>query len=428
MPIMTPRLGLFVLATLCLLINSQLGRPIWLDEAMELALGAFETTAEAWAAFLRTAGGLNHGQTGAYYMIGHWVGRVFGANVFALRMPSMLFAAFFLYSVHYFLSQLKVRPRWHAWAFLAIVSHRWLSDYFAEARPYMALTACTMGMFAYYVTPLAERKKWQARVIVWVSAVLGCLFHPFFSVYWLLASAFGYLHLRAQKKPAPLFSHLNLAACAVGTVLYFALGSQTWLAHKVAFFAGFDPFYWLPKQWSPERYGYATHFLYLRMFKIPMTALFAAAAVGMFFVPRLKPFRGELVRIFSIIVVALAVSVFLSYLSYRVNYWILERQWIASIALIVVATTWFVSVIERALPAPWSKVWAGLALGLMTLNAGVSAYDRVQKMVEWHQLPDQIAGVNEHSTIEEVKDWETLARANCAKGGPVWPEFKKLFR
>ena len=49
------------------------GRPIWIDEFVHFAFGAFGSTSEAWAAITTSINGVNHGQTGVYMLIDYWL-------------------------------------------------------------------------------------------------------------------------------------------------------------------------------------------------------------------------------------------------------------------------------------------------------------------------------------------------------------------
>lgn len=425
--------GLFGLGFLCILLSIQWGKEIWIDETAEFALGAFGSAIEAWRAFVPTTANLNHGQTGAVYMLGHWLMSFFGADVFWLRFPSLVTGGLLFWYVHYFFEQLKVPIRWQAWAFLALFSHQWISYFFYEARAYVMLEAAAAGALAYYMTPFEMRGGMRARIVGWSSVLIGTIFHPYFSFYWLSACAVGYLYLSMREtRRIPFLMHANLSLSVIGVLIYFGLGWMTWLGHKgpdFSQFAGADPFRFIPKQWSVARYMYQNHFLHLRWFKIPVTLLFGGVAVGIWI---WKPLIRERARFFaalSILACALAVSAVLSYISYRSHYWILERQWVGSFVLCVMGTGWFFSLFEEQLPKAWGTAFAAAALAFTVGSSVLYEARLVAQVREWRPWGAAKPVLTSEQAIKKFgDDWESLARANMAAGGSVWPVFKRMYQ
>src|SRR2546422_6396386 len=82
---------LIAFSIVCLGLSLQPGKALVIDEFLHFAVGAYESTSEAWDIVRASiAGGINHGQTGAYMMVDYWLLRAFGANLFWLRFPSLL--------------------------------------------------------------------------------------------------------------------------------------------------------------------------------------------------------------------------------------------------------------------------------------------------------------------------------------------------
>lgn len=433
--------SLLLLIFICAVLLSGLNRPIWIDETAEFALGAFGSTREAWEAFVRTAGSTNHGQTGSYYMLGHWLMRAFGASTFWLRLPANFLGVFLCLCTVHLLRVLKISFRWQVWAILAIFTQRWLADYFSEARTYIFLAACSVASFSYYMTPLEERSKPTVRLIGWLGISMGAISHPYFSLYWLFTCVLAYLyHLMLREGKAPrtflevtlnFLKSANLPLCIVGISIYFGIASQTWLAHKPPYFEGLDPFQWLPKNQPVAKHLYSQHILFLKYFKIPYSLLLLFSVFGIFKYDALWKNRKQLFAIYALFFGSLFISAALSYISYRNSYFVLERQMIASIALVTLTVPWFLSLVADMLPKNYSKLFTTAVFALIIGNSLVMAHEKWSNLVQWHKdahtLPVVPSTITSKSTIEEVQDWAQLAQANVAEGGPVWPEFKKMF-
>jgi hypothetical protein len=82
--------GFPALSVLVVLVYGSFGSPIWIDEFLHFALGAFPTTGDAWRALSPTLPTFNHGQTAAYMLLDSALLRAFGADLVALRAPSLV--------------------------------------------------------------------------------------------------------------------------------------------------------------------------------------------------------------------------------------------------------------------------------------------------------------------------------------------------
>jgi hypothetical protein len=68
-------------------LYSQYRHPIWIDEFLHFALGAFSGPDDGWEVIQQTILSFNFSQTGIYMMADFWLLKLFGADALALRLP-----------------------------------------------------------------------------------------------------------------------------------------------------------------------------------------------------------------------------------------------------------------------------------------------------------------------------------------------------
>src|ERR1700741_4257591 len=96
---------LALLSGALILVYASTGRPLWIDEFLHFAFGAFRSTVSAWHAIRHSIASINFGQTGIYMLLDYWLLKAFGANAVALRLPSILSAGLMLWGGLQFLSK-----------------------------------------------------------------------------------------------------------------------------------------------------------------------------------------------------------------------------------------------------------------------------------------------------------------------------------
>ena len=424
---------LIALGLLCVLLSAWPGKRIWYDEFLHFAVGAYESTDQAWQVVRSSVGRINHGQTGAYIMADYWLLRIFGASSFWLRFPSLLAGILLFISALHLFEQWKLPVRWRVWGCLALFTQPSLMPFVSVARPYMTLAATTVGTLAYYSTPLNERSRLTIRLLGITSIVGGALFHPYFPVYWLFVCCFAYFHRVAQKQEAPewdaFLRHCNPLLSAFGVIAYFTLGYLTWMPHRIRFI-NFDPFKWIGTGVSAVQTFVSAHIGFLWWLKSPFLAVIAFTGAGVFFISSFRQKKRDLLSPVFLLAFSFAISVFLSYLSYRVNYWIVPRQWIASIALITLASTWFAYLFSTLLDRKLAMIWSLLLFGLVGWNSVVLARKNITEFYAVLSRPVAAVGLgrppfNPRPTNKD--EWIALANLNCARGGPVWPVFQRFY-
>ena len=440
---------LCVLSILSIALYGSFGRPIWIDEFLHFAIAAFDTTEQAWDVIRRSTTGVNHGQTGIYMLLDFWLLKIFGANVVALRIPSLLSTGLLLWACVIFMRLRGFGLLWQCFAILMLFCQPHLMYYAGEARPYMPLAATSIGTLVFAAATPAQRGEWSVRILGCGSICLGVSMHPYFSLYWLLIFCFGFwlgwlneersLSLQSVKK------YLNIPVCIVGAVLYFGLASVTWLASHPRFDR--DPFQQIPQSellrlfvWHhTEFFGFPERGAWLL---IAITAfVFAYIFLPLKLQFRLRPALGPAV----LILLALGVSGLLSWMSYLQSYWILTRQWVASIALVAVGCAWLCAELVRITTKTLEdrKVIANvstkkllntlLVLSIVLYGMRLNQHNllyRVETFVSNLAQRDVVPTIQLEQTILCPMDnqaWSLLANLNVQKGGPVWTIFRKYY-
>ncbi len=428
--------GLFLAGLLLVGLYLPVGKPLWIDEFLQFALGAFDSTAQILAIIHESTRSINHGQTGFYMLLDHYLVRVFGASAFALRLPSVLSAIFLIFCALFFLRNKNVGIVGRFALLVALAAQSNLMNYLGEARPYLPLAATVVGTLAYYASPLAMRARPCVVAIGWGSVILGALLHPYFAIYWFAIMGFcvwsAWLTGSGSLEFAEIRRLINPALLIAGLILIFALGSVTWLQRRETSF-DFDPFQWVTQGIWTEFTAFS-HFTF-----IPNARIFVAIAVAIPVVYILSPARfKEVLRPFvspaTLLIVALLISIMVSAVSYTQSYWILSRQWVASQALVPIAFIWFASEIIHQVETRSRLLAIALALAGLAYLA-VCAWPSVHMKAgqQWAalqaigQAPPSAPVAIPAEAPSDMADWVRLANENVATGGPAWPVFRKFY-
>ena len=431
------RIIVLAIGSYMLLSYSSFTRPIWIDEFLHFALGSHRTTAEAWQSISETVPTLNHGQTGIYMLVDYWLLQMGGANLFLLRLPSMLAGVLLLASV----TRIAEEKRFGLLGTLLILAcffaQKNLMNFAGEARPYFPLAAATVGTLAFYLVP-RERRGFLTNTLGIVSIVLGVAFHPYFPLYWFSLATFGFL---TYTRPTitldcarAFLRHCNLLVSIPAAIAYFTLAKLTWLRGSPVF--EMDPFQWVKRDGLLTTFISDGHFQFLGHFWREGLLVIAICAIG-FAVPRLRidPTYRRLAAPILLIALALVLSLALSAISYHRHYWILPRQWVASMALSCVGFVWltielagFLSKTARFLGFP-----AYLALGFVLFPLIVQIHKATQAdrdAVLTAVLVDRTNPPLSAPPLETPRnndEWVALANANISAGGDVWPIFRRFY-
>ncbi len=157
--------GLVVLAVFITIINSGFSKPLWIDEYLHFAMGSLTFT-EAIQVIAETTGdGVNWGQTGTYLFLDYLLGNLFGANLWALRAPSIISGFILLLAAVYFMRARGLSRPWQLIALLILGSQWTLMYYVGEARPYLPMAASAVAVLAYYSVDVRRRSSLPARLL-----------------------------------------------------------------------------------------------------------------------------------------------------------------------------------------------------------------------------------------------------------------------
>jgi len=434
-----------ILGVALLALYSSWNRPLWYDEMVYYVLGGFSSPNDVLAVVGETTTNINQGTTGAYMVVDYLMLSMFGAQSWALRLPSLLFGIYFLAAAAVFLRGRGVGwPGLWALTFL-LAGQQTLMYYVGEARTYIPLAAAVTGLSAYYFLPLADRRRIGPRLLGWSAVVIGVLFHPYFALYWPLILLFAVL---VQKQWRNMVRLANPVLVVTGTALYFAVASATWLRGS-ARREDLDPYLFLVDPLWRSIVAQLTQAIYVERILVVVVALvFVISAV---LVSRSRAEALDAVRQWWPPVVLLVISflsaMVISFISLQQQFWIIPRQWIASIALSSLAIIWLFSaiirrilVVQGTLPAAITGGVLGLALfvgsvvpitaqvdqlrGWSAQRAGVDISATASREDLALELDRVAAGQREPLSEDE---WVVFSNANIVLGGPVWPEFADYY-
>ena len=431
------------------IVFSGINRPLWIDEVLHFAFGGYGSTQDVWPAIVRSIrGGLNLNQTGVYMLVDYWLLKAFGASAIWLRMPSSI-GALVLFSGA--VCVLRTRGFSYAWqvaVLLLLVSENFLMYFVAEARPYMLLAATPVGVLAYYGADV-HRRHWFISVVGWISALVGAAIHPYFLPYYFFVVGLTYAdriswNLR-RIAAKDIWRHLQPAMLSLTLAIYFGVGMLTWMPRQQQL--ADHPFRFVPRNSLPHNvvfyhfeflFDMATHVHPRVMLLFMFIFLAALGAIAILALARssCRSLLSPLALIFG----ALLLSGLLSLASYLAHYWILPRQWVASIALTCVGTVWLCAAGAELLPAG-ARRGAGIVVAIFAaFRAEVSVVSQFDTIDKWraeqstialnagHVSLDQLTrGGVDNDHINNYPEWVALANQNVLVGGPVWPIFQRFY-
>jgi hypothetical protein len=141
----------------------------------------------------------------------------------------------------------------------------------------------------------------------------------------------------------------------------------------------------------------------------------------------------------SLLVVAFAVTGLLIVLSISFSYWVLSRQWVASMALATLASVWLLASVTKTHTFESSRILRGvitvivvlltLPVTILNLEGKVKELQTQEALV--HNFPEDLIALR-FDPISQRELWLSsgllqTARLNIASGGPVWPVIACLY-
>ena len=440
--IMEYSLILFFIFT-TLLTYSSIGRPIWIDEFLHFVFGSATSFEEAWKLFLLSRP-INHGQTGTYILLDYLLLHVFGANAFALRIPSLISGCWLLIAAIQFIRGQGLSYLWQLMVVFILFSQTTLMYFTGEARPYMPLAAAVAGTLAYYAYPYSMRQSFLIMIMGIISVLWGVTMHPYFILYWVVIYFFTSLVLvnrhQLQWSFSELLKQANPFLFIVGMAIYFLIAIFTWGPNVTKY--NFNPFEFiylanLPYEFFDQHFKFLYGQFYLfGLLLIPLTFSL---------IPNKK--RGLIISLIpplTLIFVALFLSAFISYISYKQNYWILLRQWIASIGLVSIGIVWLLGETFRIFQFRSIRFNNALYASLILIMSGIivfhflNHYRNLNSIFNYSIADNCSVSTSKHeppplditTRLPQAGDadiWVKAANDNIACGGPVWSWFKTYY-
>lgn len=436
-----------------------LWRGSWFDELLHFAMGGM-TFEYLVRTIDYTTIHVNHGQTG-FYMLVDWVLlQLFGASVFVLRLPSIASGVILLVSVVVFLRSKGFSWRWQALGLMVIGANESLVFYMGEARPYMPLAASAVVMLAYYSLKGEIRRTWWGRTLGFVGFLIGAAMHPYWIFIWFGVAAFSLIDSRlsgsSPRSPREIWRFFAPGFVIPSLLIYLFLGQLTWMRRVINFGWDRDSLYNWPSLINAliqDHFAFLPY-LYPRRFGtgeinagvvIPVLLIAVVILTISVLATRKSLWTPRLLAPALLLLLAIGTSVFVSYLSYRSQYIIFERQWVAGMALSGVAITWFfaewwkqASTQSRITQTP-VFAFVGLTAVSFAISIVSQLFITVERYQPWQEIKQDDRSVEElfqlASGIEYFlyepsgpdQGYGYLASVNAARGGPVWEEFVRWY-
>lgn len=401
------KLALTVLGLAILALYSSWGRPLWLDEYLHFVFGGFANWSDAWAAVQSSTTNINHGQTGFYIMLDYGLLQLFGANLFALRLPSLISGALLLFSVALFLRRKNLGVVAIAAAFLLLAAQPNLMYFVGEARPYLPMAASAVAALAYFSSSTEQRETTRMRVFIWSTMVWGALMMPYYLLYLPVIATTCFVIARLPWTVVELRKFINLPLQITSVAIGVGIGALTWLRGSPNFQR--DP--WLIIRPLVDSLA-PWHYL-------------AGAAVLILFIVTIRLGQTNVRGPLLLFVAMGGMAVVFSVLSLAQSYWILPRQFIASQAIMTAAVVWGIGLALKATAGKEQKILATIYAIAIILGFTRAAVDQVQSLRDWENNGFPIAGNPGDADVQQIDVGP--ANQNVLEGGPVRPELSVFY-
>lgn len=412
---------LVALASIITLANSGFSKPIWIDEFLHFAFGSL-TLSEMLSVIRQTTGsGVNWGQTGTYFFANYVTGNLFGASLWALRLPSIFSGLALLAAAAWFMRGRGFGTFWQAFAVATVASQTTLMYYFGEARPYLPMAAAVTAVLSVFATPLELQRHWMTRFLAWFGIVVGAVMHPYWLpfagaivvfVLWIQAGEQRPLRVTFRELP-----HIRLLY--LGCMFYVVMARLTWAKSGAATHVS-DPLEFMVSFENAARILASTHLTAIVSIS-PFLAVVIFASLAAFAL-RLEP---RLRAPTLLVALGLTSSAALAGLSFLRSYWILQRQWVGGMALVALGLAWAAAELWSS-PAPRrggaqrilaATLVAAMGVGFISdLRLQLGAVRGHREVMARYQEDGESA----RELLRVDRDFVRAANVNAVKGGPVW--------
>ncbi len=407
-------------------------QPIWTDEILHFSIGSINQPKEAVNLLLYSLEDINHGQTGFYIFLDYLFLKFLGASQILLRMPNligviliivMLQKIFLVYNLTFLKKQSLI---------LIIFSSASLFQAASTARPYFLLSATVFSIYLIYLLKFVFQKNYKLLDII--VTLIGVLFHPYFIVYMLV------FHLIfAKKKFFASFTLIQISAIFLYLFLYiFTFGKGR------PDFSNFQVLLWIGDGLNLPLKFIASHLTLFNQTQLnflsePQIILIGTTFLTLTILVLLTVFksRGNKNRhiFYLTILVLMLISIFISFISFWNNYWIIPRQWIGSQPLIafVIFLIFDQSKIEHTQLSVGGVALKKLFISIYITFFALMAFQyhfQYQQIKVWREETLQNYEMCEVLNLTQLNsevDLSRLVHCNINLGGQVWSSFYSVY-
>jgi hypothetical protein len=359
--------------------------------------------------------------------------QAFGASAIALRLPSLIASLVLMWAAVLFLRNRGMNWFWQWFVLVALAGSAMWVYFIAEARPYMPLAASAVALVAFYCATPSQRRSWPVRIVGVVGLIGGALFHPYWIYYLGMAGVFGLLVAWADRSWSvtlkSIWRFVGGWLLVVALVSFVLVGQLTWMRRVREF--NYNPFEWLESPSSTAELMLRDHLV--GDFRTQW--LFMGTAVLIVVIStRPRQRAARLLLPIVLLILGLASSLLISYLSYIRDYWIFERQWIGGVALCLLAMVWLFGELWNAGSGSrlwWRRIPSAIFVVLIAVGAVTSVRASVEARSTWAEANAEFAAEarSPEEILADLSDENVVyaANVNIVRGGPVWPGFSDYY-
>ena len=426
----------FSLIIFCLILLTNQFKLISIDEFLQFAYGSLRDLDEFLRVVVNSAQVINHNQTGIYSLFNYLMLSNFDVNTFSLRGPSFIAGLLVIIFLYTYLKSLRLIAFNSILLYLMfMLSFFTIFQFMAEGRPYIVLSLSCLGIFLFFYSLLVHEINFNK--IFYASVIVGSLFHPYLILY-LIFFSFIFLILFALKSRVKDIMYYLIISNLLSFIINVILYSYVWGTNSI-YFSGFDPFqftngfwYFIPLllagNFSPITFSQLTSGqtpLFISSFSIIFYLLFIVVLV--IFILRNRSNAIIKLNLFLVLATFLF-SFLLSAVSLYFNYWILTRQWVGSLIIIVFClinisielfnneTDWILKKMGQ-----FSICLLFLFQVMYYTHINVSNY-YIKMQVEKSDI------IKLEMPLNNTDDYIRLSNMNLTFGGPIYPQFRDFYQ
>ena len=425
----------FSLIIFCLILLTNQFKLISIDEFLQFAYGSLRNLDEFLKVVANSAKVINHNQTGIYSLFNFLLLSNFDVNTFSLRGPSFIAGLLIVIFLYTYLKNSRLIALDSIFLYLMfMLSFFSIFQFMAEGRPYIVLSLSCLGIFLFLYSLLVHKIRFNK--IFYASVIIGSLFHPYTGLY-LIFFSFIYLILFTLRGRVKDILHPLLISILLSFAISFILYSYIWGNNSINF-SEFDPFqftngiwYFIPAllagNFSPISFGQLTAgqtALFISSFSIIFYLLFVVI-LGILI---LRNRSNIIIKLnLFLILVTFLFSFLLSVVSLYFNYWILTRQWVGSLTIIVFCLI-NISIELFNDKTDWTLQKMGNFCIILLFVFQVMYYTHMN--ISNYNIKMQVDKsdiIKFEMPLNNTDDYIKLSNMNLTFGGPIYPQFRDFY-